>query len=148
MADPLIFDPVFTLLSTLTADTVYSLPATLEGATRTCSNGACQSIYRDGEALLHSLSRKIQEKARVPGTRDCQKVCIATCVTSRLLTYEKTLLYEASPEAASAIIGRGACTEYSRIADRFIGDLGFESYTVGNIRLQHQYNWVRIDSGS
>jgi hypothetical protein len=148
IVDPLVFDSVFLFSAELTGHTLFSLPGLLKPPHGQCPQGGCATPVEYGEALLMSLSRQAQGVAHSQNLRDCQKVCVATCVASRLLKYEKSLFFEFGPESVAVAMGRGACTEYSRVADRLIGDLGIKSYTVGNLASQHQYVWVQLDSGS
>jgi len=147
ITEPLL-DLLYTLTSTVSTVGLELSPiwqSDTSADNTTCALGVCAGKYHSqGEAIIAALTKKILETAEQKPLRDCQKTCLATCVASRLLTYEKSAVFQASSESLAAYSGRGACTEYSRLADRFIGSLGIKSWTISNLGIGHQYIGVEI----
>lgn len=87
---------------------------------------------------------------------DCQSVCLATCITSRLLTYNNATF----PQSAAETIqdGAGVCREFSWVAAELLDLLQIEntgaggrSYDVDPLKVKrtaqgmHAMNYVWVD---
>jgi hypothetical protein len=149
LASEPLFDLLYTFASSISTSGLELSPtwqANTSGDNTTCALGVCAGKYHtQGEAIIAVMTRRILETADKKPLRECQKTCLATCVASRLLTYEKSPTLQAASESFAAYTGRGACTEYSRLADRFIGTIGIKSWTVSNLNIAHQYIGVEVE---
>lgn len=129
--DRLVIDPVFDTVDLFT-DALYGL----RRATRHPFERHCPSASScNGRTALRLLEQELRQALAQQELLPCQQVCLAKCVANHAFDYFAGLSGRQSlmNEEFAIELGYGDCKAYSKLFDRLLAGIGYQSTTVTKI---------------
>ncbi len=126
--DRLVIDPVFDTFDLFT-DALYEL----RRASRLPFEGPCPSASPcNGRTALRLLQQELNQALASQELRPCQQICLAKCVANHAFDYFSGINGRQSimNEEFAIELGYGDCKAYSKLFDRLLGSIGYQSTTI------------------
>jgi len=90
-------------------------------------------IVRAEELIFDQLLSDLKQTAKKGNLSECHRACLATCMSSRMLTYDDSTRFDSVRGGAAVLNGTGLCTHFSQLADEFMAAVNIPSKLVYGI---------------
>lgn len=106
------------------------------------TNAGQGAAYAEGEAFLNATIAKVNAKFASEAAagrpfQSYQKVCLAQCISSRIIDYAADILSKYGGASLAVARGVGVCTEFASIANRIVNATASDSVS----------SWVGLSPG-